>query len=166
MKTIRSLMTLVGLSVVFLALSAIGARAQQAGSLSTTTFSGSFTLPNEAQWGHMTLPAGDYSLYYGRLFAGGVNWVNIVGKAKGSPHGLIVVESNERTSATKDSLICIREGNSLLIRKLELPAIGESVSFAMPHGMEFMAQRQNHGKYTLAEAPVLIQRVPVTLNEK
>lgn len=166
MKTIRSLMTLVGLSVVFLALSASGARAQQAGSLSTTTFRGSFTLPNEAQWGHMTLPAGDYNLYYGRLFDGGVNWVNIVGKAKGSPHGLIVVESNERTSATKDSLICVREGNNLVVRKLELPAIGESVNFAMPRGVQLMAQSQNHGQYTLAEAPLLIQRLPVQMNGK
>ena len=80
MKTNRSLMTLAGLSLVLFALGAIGAKGQQAPSLETTNFAGAFTLPTDAQWGRMALPAGDYALYYGDN--GTARIVEVVGKAK------------------------------------------------------------------------------------
>ena len=164
MKTIRNFMTLVGGSLALLALGATGARGQ---GLTRTSFAGTFTLPFEAQWGAMTLPAGDYSLYYGQLFATGTTAVAIAGKAEGSPRGWILVQAGERTSALKDGLVCIRDGNSLVVRKLELPAIGESVNFALPRGTKLLANQQNHDRYTqLAKGPMLIQRVPVIPNGK
>jgi hypothetical protein len=163
MKMIRTLTTLAGLSLVLLALGATGARAQGS---ATTNYAGSFTLPLEAQWGAMTLPAGNYSLYYGHKFLGGAYLVEVVGKTEGSPHGMIPIQARNDVSSRKNSLICIRDGDSLVVRKLELPAIGESVSFAMPHGLKLLARKQRHGKYILAEAPMLIQRVPVQMNGK
>jgi len=163
MKTIRSLMVLAGLSVAFLVLAAAGANAQ---GLTRTEFAGKLTLPVETQWGTMTLPAGDYNLYSGRLSLGGAYMVEIDSRAHGSLHGWILGRPTGPASSANNSLICVREANSLVVRKLELPALGESVNFAMPHGMKLLARRQKHGKYTLAEAPMLIERVPVALNGK
>lgn len=167
MKTIRNFLTLTGLSLALLALGAVGAEAQQARSLSTTVIGGSFTLPFEVQWGAVTLPAGDYTVSYGSMSSGGPYLVEVVGKAKGSPHALILASGENHNAATKSSLICIREGNTGIVRALQLSAIGETVFFAMPHGGKLMAHEQHNGKNTLlAEAPMLIQRVPVTLNGK
>lgn len=163
MKTIRGLMTLAALSVMLLALGAAGAKGQ---SFYSTRFAGSFTLPFEAQWGKMTLPAGDYTLQYG-MHEYGHGLVVVRGTANGSPQGMILAGPVGETSAGKNAIVCIREGSSLIVRSLEMPVIGESVNFAMPPGVRLMARNGKHSGYTqLAEAPMLIQRIPVTLNTK
>lgn len=163
MKTIRNLMTFAGFFVVFLALVAPAAKGQV---LDKPSFAGQFTLPFEAQWGSMTLPAGDYTLSYGLLGAGqGI--VEVQGKAKGSPHGMIRVEANGPSSATKSGLVCVREGNVLVVRALELPDSSTIARFAMPRGTQLTAHQRNGSKNAqLAEAHMLIQRIPVTLNAK
>ncbi len=167
MKTIRSLMTLAGFSLVLCALGAIGTRAQSAPSLSTTNFAGSMTLPADAQWGRLTLPAGDYDLYYGTLNDREPFVVEVVGKAEGAPHGLVIPLENDTTSASKSSLICVRAGGALIVRTLEMARIGKSASFAMPRGAQLVARNGKHNGYTqLAEAPMLIQRIPVSVNAK
>jgi hypothetical protein len=163
MKTIRNLMILVGLFVGFLALGTAGAKGQV---LDTPSFAGTFTLPFEAQWGKMTLPAGDYTLKFGLLSTGHA-LVEVKGRAEGSLHGVVEAGPYGQTSATKNAIVCIREGNALIVRTLEMPAIGESVAFMLPRGTKLTAQKGKHNGYTqLAEAPMLIQRVPVRLNEK
>jgi hypothetical protein len=167
MKTIRSLMTLAGLSLVIFALGVTGAQAQQAPSLSITHFGGTFTLPLEAQWGRMTLPAGQYSLYYGSVQDGSASMVEVAGKAKGAPHGLIPVAGKDDASAATSALVCVREGSTLIVRTLEMSAIGTSAQFSMPNGARLVAQNAKHNGYTqLAEAPSLIERVPVAFNAK
>ena len=167
MKTIRSLMTLAGLSLVILALGVTGAKAQQAPSLSTTHFGGTFTLPMEAQWGKVTLPAGQYSLYYGSLWDGSTSMVEVVGKAKGSPHGVIPVARKDETSAANSALVCIREGDALVVRSLEMPELHTAAQFSMPNGARLVARNAKHNGYTqLAEAPMLMERIPVTFNAK
>jgi hypothetical protein len=162
MKTIRSLMTLAGLILAVFALSATGAKAQ---SLTNTSFAGTFTISHEAQWGRMTLPAGTYNLYYGPLHDGGASVVEVVGKAKGSPHGLILAAGNDDASAANNALVCVREGSTLIVRTLEMPAIGTSAQFSMPHGARLVAHNRNHKGYTqLAEAPMLIERISVAPN--
>jgi hypothetical protein len=162
MKTIRSLMTLAGLFLGFLTMGAVGAQGQV---VDTTHFLGTFTLPTTAQWGKMILPAGDYSLRYGTLGAAGI--VEVYGMEKGSPYGVILAGPVGETSATRNVIVCIREGNALIVRALEMPVIGESVTFRVPHGTKLMAQRGNPNGYTqLAEVPMLIQRISVTLNAK
>ena len=164
MKTIRSLMTLAGLILAVFALSATGAKAQ---ALTGTNFAGTFTISHEAQWGNMALPAGAYNLYYGTLNDGGVNIVEVAGQAKGSPHGVIKVAGRDDTSAAKSALVCVREGNTLIVRTLEMPEIGTTAEFTMPHGARLVAQNAKHNGYTqLAEAPMLIERIPVTFNAR
>jgi hypothetical protein len=163
MKTIRSLMTLAGLSLVLFALGATGARGQL---VYPAHFAGTFTLPSEAQWGAMTLPAGDYTLQYGAQ-ENGHRLVLVRGTARGSPYGMILAGPVDETSASKNAVICVRDGNTLTVRALEMPTIGESVRFALPRGAKLVAHNGKHGGYSqLAEAPMLIQRIPITLNAK
>jgi hypothetical protein len=162
MKTIRSLMTSAGLAVMLFTLGAIGAKAQ---ALANPDFAGTFTLSNNAQWGRMSLPAGNYTLRYGGL--SGSYFVEVRGTEKGSPHGVILVQGTGQSSATKSALVCVREGNGLVIRALEMTQIGTAANFALPRGAQLTAHNGKRGGYAqLAEAPMLIQRIPVTLNAK
>jgi hypothetical protein len=163
MKTIRNLMAFVGLFVGFLALGAAGAKGQV---LDTPRFTGTFTLPLEAQWGKMTLPAGDYTLKFG-LLSTGHSLVEVKGRAEGGFHGLVEAGPYSQTSATKNAIVCVRNGDTLIVRSLELPAIGESIQFRLRRGTKLAAQEGNNSGYTpLAKAPMPILRVPVTTNEK
>ena len=164
MKTIRSLMTLAGLSLVLFALSATGAKAQN---LSSTRFSGNFTLPVAAQWGGMALPAGEYTLSYGQPFLGGVYAVVVAGKADRIIRGMVMVKASNDPSTKKDALVCVRDGDALVVRALEMPELNTAARFALPHGTQLAAHNRNHKGYTqLAEAPMLIEQIPVTLNTK
>jgi hypothetical protein len=165
MKMIRNIMVLVGLSVALSALAATGARAQV---LTTTNFAGTFTLPLQARWGAMTLPAGDYTLRYGRAFKGAVNAVTVEGKAEGNLRGMALPMSRNDVSTGKSALLCIREGDILYVRAVEMPAIGESIHFRIPHGVEvkskLLPRQANHanesGNTQLAETRIAVERVP------
>jgi hypothetical protein len=163
MKTIRSLMTSAALIVAFLALGTPVVRGQ---AVPLPRFSGTFTLPTQAQWGKMTLPAGEYALHYGALF-GGISVVHVAREGKGVPGGFVLPLAPNSASRTKNAILCIRDGNTLIVRALEMPVIGESVTFAMPRGAKVVAHNGKHNGYTqLAEAPRLIERIPVTLSAK
>ena len=162
MKSIRNMMTLAGLSLVLFALSVTGAKAQN---IALPSFEGYFTLPAAAQWGGMTLPAGEYTLSYGQLFKGGVRAVVIAGKADGNIRGMALVSANNDPSTKKDALVCVREGDRLVVRALEIPEIGTAAMFSLPHGERLMAHKRDHKGYTqLAEAPQLIEQIPVVMN--
>ena len=159
MKTIRSLMILGAFSVALLALMETGAKAQVA----LPSFSGTFTLPAETHWGAMTLPAGDYTLKYGYSLTSSILMVEIAGEAKGSPHKVILAGTRSDVSADKDALNCVREGDILYVRALEMPAIGESTHFRIPHGVEVRSKLrfQAHnasGKTQLAQVAISIDR--------
>jgi hypothetical protein len=87
----------------------------------------------------MALPAGDYSLSYGKPFSGGIYVLVVVGKAEGCPRGMIFIRGHSQTSATKNALVYIREGNKAYVRELRLGAIGESVDFTLPRGVRARA---------------------------
>jgi hypothetical protein len=158
MKTIQRLAILAGLSMMVFALSATGAKAQ---AISTPSFSGNFTLPVAAQWGRMVLPAGEYTLSYGHAFVGGAYAVAVTSKADGTTR-MALVNVNTDVSTKNDALVCIREGDALVVRRLEIPELGMAAQFAMPHGAQLEAHNRNHKGYTqLAEAPRLIERIPV-----
>jgi hypothetical protein len=163
MKSIRTFVTLFGLTLMLAAFGAIGARAQ---GFTMTSVGGTFNLPFAAQWGSMNLPAGTYTLNYGYA-PSGLPVVEVRGEAKGSPHGFILSQGYNEASGTKNAIVCVREGNSGIVRGLELSAAGTSATFAMPRGAQLTAQEHNgDGNIQLAEAPMLIQRVPITLNQK
>jgi hypothetical protein len=162
MKTIKSLMILSGLVMALVAMSATGVKAQL---ISFPEFTGSFSLPVQARWGAMTLPAGDYSLYYGAPFKGGLYVVEVVNKEDGSARGVAFVQGRSQTSASKNELVCTREGNIDIVRALDLPALDESINFALPPNLELMANHQKHNASTpVAAVHGLIQLVPVSLN--
>ncbi len=108
MKPIRSMAILMGVGLALLASGASRARAQ---ALTTTAFSGTFTLPFEVQWANMTLPAGEYTLNYGHQNSASAYLVEVAGKDKGSPHGVILARGRSTASASGDALVCIRDGN-------------------------------------------------------
>ncbi len=161
MKKIRSFMTMAGLSLVVLTLGVAGANAQN---LSRTLFHGSINLPAQTQWGSTTLPAGQYNVFYGPLYEGGVNVVEIISKERKGPQTFVLSKGQEPTSAQKNSLICVHNGKSLVVRQLEMATIGQSVDFTMPRHMELTARKQTHGKYTAANEQTQVERISVNMD--
>ena len=93
--------------------------------------------------------------------------VEIVGKDQGSPHAFILPVGVTDAKATKNTLVCIREGDIGIVRALQMPAIGASVEFKLPSHTRLMARNGQHNKYAqLAEGPMLVQRIPVTFSNK
>lgn len=164
MRTIQRLTILAGLPLLVLALGATGAKAQ---GRSGTEFVGTFTLPIEAQWGGTIMPAGEYSLYYRQPLTRASFMVEVIGKKKGSPHVFILPQGVSDASATRTELVCVRQGSSLIVRALEMPEIGTVALFALPHGEKLAARDRDHKGYRqLAEAPMLLERIPVAPNGK
>jgi hypothetical protein len=161
MKRFWNSAVIAGLSVLLLALCAPGARAQ---STSPTLFGGTINLPFQVAWGPMVLPAGEYTLHYGAV-NGTTYVVEVEGKAKGSPHGLVLARNPNATQAMTSSLVCVRAGDSGIVRELEMPEIGRSISFPMPKGARLMASNRK-GHAGRAVAQLKIQRIPVLLNAK
>ena len=167
MKTIRRLVIPAGVLVMFLAMAATGLRAQ---SLFSTHFAGKFTLPFMAQWGTTVLPPGEYELYYGIQGNKGSYAVEIRGQGE-LPQVVKIAMGRSDAKAGENALVCVREGNKAHVRALELPAIGESAQFALPHGVEveskLIAKHQNKsGNTQLAEARIRVERVPIKLSAK
>lgn len=162
MKTIRSLMAMFGLSLVLSTLVAIGARGQ---ALDSGQFNGKFTLPFVAQWGAMTLAPGNYTLQYGTQKSG-QRLVEVRGTAKGSPYGMIQARPGGVTTATRNTIVCVREGSVLIVRALEMPAIGEVVEFAVPHGIRLRVHKAKHNGFAQFDRGHMpIQRVALHVNQ-
>ena len=109
---------------------------------------GHFVLPYEAQWGSITLPAGDYTfsidhlsmngsilLYRGTQSAGVVRWQSMEGAPNQSSSG---------------QLLFIRHEGKATVRALELPEVG-TLYFSLPKDM----------KTLVAQQPELIEAVTV-----
>jgi hypothetical protein len=133
--------------------------------LAAQSFQGRFTLPVKARWGKAILPPGNYTLTLAR-FRGGQRQVIVQGEAKGSPAALMATESEDFPPLlSKNSLVCFREGGTLVVRALEVSALGEIVYFHMPSGTQFYTLSRGGEKHPLvAQAPQLMQRVPVVWN--
>ena len=164
MKNIRNLMILSGLCLALLALAVTGARAQ---AISSTHFAGTFTLPLETHWGAVTLPAGDYTLRYGTAFSS-TRLVTIAGKADGRTLGMILAGSRNDASGKENVLNCVREGNKLYVRALQMPLIGESIHFKIPHGVEvrstispYEKAHNRGGKNQFVQVAIRTERAPV-----
>jgi hypothetical protein len=135
MKPIRNLMILGGLCLMLFAMGVTGASAQ---AISTPSFSGTFTLPEETHWGKMILPAGDYSLSYGTR-SSSTYLVTVDGKAAGSPRGMLFAWPRNEAKTAENVLNCIREDDILYVRSLEMAELGQSISFPRPHGVSVSA---------------------------
>ncbi len=147
MKTIRSrslVKTLV--LVTILCGSASLAAAQSA-------IKGEFTLPFDAHWGKAVLPAGDYT--FDLRSAQTPKVIQIRGQ--GTNVLVMAQGATDLPSLTEDSaLVLVRSGGNHIVRSLRLGPLGMSLFYA-PHKGEPMG---------VAQAPELIQRVPVHINGK
>ncbi|HET7214850.1 MAG TPA: hypothetical protein VFL79_14760 [Terriglobia bacterium] len=136
MKTVRSLIVPVSMLVMLLGLAATGMKAQ---SLSSTHFVGKFTLPFAAEWGRMSLPPGDYNLYYGYMGTGGINIVEVAHQEPDILHGYVFVRGRGDAKGEGSFLTCVFEGDKGYVRSLQMAEISESIEFTRPHGVSVAA---------------------------
>jgi hypothetical protein len=167
MKTIRKIAIVVGVSLALFALGSTKARAQ---AIESPGFTGTFTLPAETHWGAMTLPAGDYTLRYGTAFSS-TYLVTVANEAGEGILGMILPGARDDAKAADNALNCVREGDRLYVRALELPSMGESVHFKIPHGVEVrsrvVAKHQSEsGNTRMAEVRITVEQVPIKLSGK
>jgi hypothetical protein len=125
---IRNHTTLVG---VFPVISHVGMAFPRALGFRMKEFVGRFTLPFEAAWGEIVLAQGEYALFYGAM-GEGLHCVEILGSGETAPRGIFVVKEQSPASVVQNALVCTWRGDRRVIRALELPAIGKSVTFTEP----------------------------------
>jgi hypothetical protein len=125
---IRAHTTLVG---IFPVISHVGMAIPRTLGFRTNEFAGRFTLPFEAAWGEIVLVPGEYALYYGAM-GEGLHCVEILGTGQSTPRGIFVVKEQNPASVVQNALVCTWRGDRRVIRTLELPAIGKSVTFTDP----------------------------------
>ena len=158
MKTFRSLIIPASVLAMFLGLAATGTKAQ---SLRANEFAGKFSLPFMAQWGNLTLPPGDYNLYYGSMHASGVRMVEVAHEDLGILHGLVLTMGRDGAKGEGSFLVCVIEGNKAYVRSLQLAALGESIGFARPHGASVAAWIVAGKKSHDTRAKIAETRIPI-----
>jgi len=119
-----------------------------------TVYAGNFTLPFEAQWGGLTLPAGDYSLKLGYSPAG---WDTILIEQDGRKLGMVMSRSHNQDLSSKHStLVVARSDGRARIVALHVEELRSDFNYGVPRG----------GARVIASAPELIQRIPLSSNGK
>lgn len=117
-------------------------------------YSGKFTLPFEAQWGGMTLPAGTYSFTLG-FSVGGLEMITVEQGARGL--GVVMSQGhNPAGSSEPSALVVARSGGRARIVTLHAVELGTDFYYRPPKAKG----RQ------IASAPELIQQIPVSANGK
>jgi hypothetical protein len=99
-----------------------------AGLASAQGYSGKFTLPFEARWGLVTLPAGDYNLTMDTV--NGPARIKISRGTKGV--AFILSQAWSPASAGRDELTIVRNSNGNTVRDLNLPEMGVALHYT-PH---------------------------------
>jgi len=134
-----------------LAILALLATVVSAGLLSAEDYVGKFTLPFQAKWGRATLPAGDYSFQLNT--ARSPYTVTVRGQDKAA---MIMSDgTSNKDVSTRSELVVVRRGRTGTIRALHLNEVG-TFFYVPPKG-----ERQ-----LLAQAPELIQRIPILVSGK
>jgi hypothetical protein len=115
---------------------------------------GKFTLPFEAYWERTVLPPGNYAFTLdttagsGRIFL-----LNAEGKAVFVPNN---AATSTGTRSEHSELIITRRGAKATVRALHLGDLGVTLYYAPPKGETTV----------IAEAPDLIQRLPISMTGK
>lgn len=148
---IRNHTTLVG---VFPVISHVGRATPGALGFRMNEFAGRFSLPFEASWGEVVLAQGEYALYYGAM-AEGLHCVEILGAGQTTPRGIFLVREQNPACVVQNALVCTRRGDRHIIRALELPAIGKSLSFADPAAVKAGENQPGGARTHIAGASVL-----------
>jgi hypothetical protein len=126
------------------------ATALSAGLLSAEDLKGTFTLPFEVRWGTAILPAGDYSFQLDNS--------NYIVTIRGENQAAMVLSPSRRddNQSGSSALIVVRHGKRGTVRALRLPE--QNVVFTYP--------ARKGEPPMLAQAPELIQRIPVVVSGK
>jgi len=114
---------------------------------SAQDFHGKFTLPIETRWGAATLPPGEYSLTVDHEKVGCLVLIS-------SPkRNLFVLPATieARQLGGESALFAVRSAGTLNIRSLYVEQLSLFLGFPAPKG----------GLRVMAQAPQLIQRVPI-----
>lgn len=117
---------------------------------SPAIYEGKFTLPFETRWGKAVLPAGDYTFTVDSTALPATVTVHSVRESKTAPMIMAQAISQHGTSG-QSSLIVARNSGKGVVRGLQLAELGLDFEYAMPRGMQLVA-----------EAPQLFQRIGVS----
>jgi hypothetical protein len=114
-------------------------------------FRGTFTLPFEAQWGKIVLPAGEYEFTLDHGSVAGM--VSI--RAEGT-QGLGVVLNQavyDQQTIDHSELVLVRSGGNYTVRALRLADLGVTLEYSVP----------KTGRQIISQAPQLLERIPVAM---
>jgi hypothetical protein len=135
------------------------ATALSAGLLSAEDLKGTFTLPFEVRWGTAILPAGDYSF---TIDTGDPLHLATVRGRDGAAM-IMASGTSDRQFSGRNALFLVRRGRAGTVRALHLatPGIGSPKG-----GLVFHYSPPKSEPLLLAQAPELIQSVPVVVSGK
>ncbi len=117
-------------------------------------YEGKFTLPFQAQWGRLTLPAGSYSFTLYSSATGADMFLVQQGKRT---LGIVMPQGHGQAGSSGRSVLFVARGSGrariLALHAAEL-------------GTDFFYRPPKAGGIELASAPELIQRIPLSRNGK
>jgi hypothetical protein len=120
------------------------------GVASAQVWEGKFTLPFAAQWGKVVLPAGEYRVTLKTMELPAMVSV----QDRGRNVRLVMANSYGQPTSSHNELIIVRNGGNRRIHALHLADRGVVFYYLPPKG-----ERE-----ILAQGPVLIQRIPISVN--
>jgi hypothetical protein len=121
----------------------------------------SFSLPFEVHWGKAVLSPGQYTLTLNTASANGV--VSIRGNDQTAI--LSAQGFSDKDSSGRSSLVLVRSGGIYTVRALDLGTLGVFYYWP-PKGEIVLAHNAKGNERAIAQAPVLIQRLPVSVSGK
>jgi hypothetical protein len=113
---------------------------------------GKFTMPFEAHWGGITLPAGDYTI---ALDPAARSAIKVMQGDRGT--GFVLTRGvSEDTKSGASAMLAVPTRGGYRITTLHLEELGVTLYFAQPKSERFV----------LAQAPTLKRRVPILMASK
>lgn len=112
---------------------------------------GKFKLPFETRWAEEVLPEGEYTFVISGVAP---RWIRV--QREGQTHIFMPVDWSSTRDRDTSALIVARRGDRGVIRSLYLKEVGLTLHYAAP----------KTGPELMVKGPVLIQRVPLTVNGK
>ena len=119
----------------------------------------SFSLPFEARWGKAVLRPGQYTLTLDTASANGVVSV----RGNGQTAILCAQAFSDKDTSGQSSLVLVRSQGTYTVRALDLGRLGVFY-YWLPKGETPLARNAKGNEHVIAQAPVLIQRLPVSVN--
>jgi hypothetical protein len=114
-------------------------------------FYGSFTLPFEARWGSIVLPAGEYEF---TLDHGSVQGKITVWTGTRKAVGFVTNQGvRDQQAVDRSELVLVRSGGTYAVRALRLEELGMTLEYSVP----------KREKQLITQAPQLLQRIPVAM---